>query len=509
MPSASSGWRTGRPPAPEAFARALQRPTEPPVEVRETHVSWVFLTGDRAYKLKKPVRFPFVDQSTAERRRALCEEEVRVNAPLARDVVLGVRDVVAVNRSYVLAAPGTPGAVDHVVEMRRFDEGRTMAALLRNGALDAETCRRVGARLCWFHARARRVAGGGAAAIQRVVDRNFEELRPLVRDVVPHRRLLAAERLASAFLLARDDELDARAVDGRVVDGHGDLRAEHVLLEPGREPVFVDRLEFAASLRHVDVADDLAFLVMDLEALGARWAADAVVAGYRDARGDPGDDALIAFFGAYRAQVRAKVALLGGDADGARTLLTLGERLGWRARGSIVLAMSGPPASGKSTLAEAIAAASGMPLLASDVLRDDVVGVRRAGRYDDAARQRVYAELGRRARESGGGVLVDATFGDAGSRAAFRDALGPERHGDLRVVECRAPAPVLAARAAARATAGGSASEAGPDVAARLAASFTPLDEPPAVRLVVETTEAVEQQVDRVAAWLDDGLCSR
>ena len=146
------------PPSGNALAAALARPESYPqrpqaVEVRETHISWVFLAGDRAYKLKKPVTLPFVDYGTPDRRLAMCEEEVRLNRRLAPDRYLGVRAVVATPEGgATLARAGDPDAIDHVVEMRRFDEASTLAALVVRGGVSRRELEAVGRRLAEFHA---------------------------------------------------------------------------------------------------------------------------------------------------------------------------------------------------------------------------------------------------------------------------------------------------------------------------------------------------------------------
>lgn len=503
--------------------RALQHVNDPPVELRETHLSWVFLTRDRAYKLRKPVRHPFVDQRTAAQRRRLSEEEARINEPLAPGLVVGLRAVLPLNTSFVLAPPDTPGAIDWVVEMRRFDERGTLAARLAHGDVADSDLRALAERLAAFHAAAPSVAvASPVARVQATMDRNAEELLPLLEGVAPASDLLALERFATAFVVGHRGEIAARAAAGHIVDGHGDLRAEHVVFEADGVMV-VDRLEFDPALRTLDTADDLAFLVMDLLSLGAPEAADTLVRAYREAGGDPGSDALIAFHAAYRSMVRAKVDLLRArELDGAarhdvveraRAHLTLAARLAWRGRGPLVLLVSGPPGSGKSTLAAALAAASGLPVLSSDRERKRALGIAAeatapAEAYDDEARAAVYRDLGEGAAEllARGGAIVDATFASAAHQEAFLAALSDEARKAVRVLRCSADAAVVAERVAARTPERAAGSDAGPDVAAQLAAEMTPFPVASALRLIVETDAPPAEMVSRVAAWLDELL---
>jgi uncharacterized protein len=255
------------PPAGQALAAALASPDAyggaGPVELRETHISWVFLVGDRAYKLKKPVVLPFVDYGTPERRRAMCEEEVRLNRRLAPEVYLGARAVVATAEGVALAPAGTPDAIDHVVEMRRFDEARTLAAHVTHGGEYYPALVAVGRRLAAFHAAADvPPADHATAALHAALAENVDTLLAHSPDREFTTQVAALARFTEAFFAARRAELEARAAAGRVRDGHGDLRAEHVLLERGVE--IVDCLEFDPALRIVDAGCDLAFLLMDL-----------------------------------------------------------------------------------------------------------------------------------------------------------------------------------------------------------------------------------------------------
>ena len=457
----------------EEVRAALVRPEFYPdrpdrVDTRETLVSWVFLAGDRAYKLKKPLVLPFLDYGTRQRRREMCGEEVRLNRRLAPDLYLGVRAVAASADGLELAAEDDRRAVDYLVEMRRFNEQRTLAAKLERGELKRGEVVAVGRVLARFHARARRVAAVGvpALAVERRMTENFHELLAIVEQRTEIAWVLALERFAHAFVVAHARMLDARARGGFVREVHGDLRAEHVVLDETLQ--VVDCIEFDRGLREIDVADDLAFLVMDLAAYGGERFARVLVRAYRDAGGDPGEDRLVAFYAAYRALVRAKVALLraaqypvlssehGRESAAARDLLGVAERFAWRARLPLVIVICGVPAAGKSHLAQALGEVSGLPHLSSDRTRKRLAGIRPQQRAASAAyspefNRLTYAELGRRAARATaacGGALVDATFRHRADRDAFANAFGDAA--PLLFVECRAPAGVLAERAAQR-----------------------------------------------------------
>ena len=492
------------------------------VEVRETHISWVFLAGDRAYKLKKPLVLPFLDYGTPQRRRKMCREEVRLNRRLAPDVYLGVCSVAASDGGLELAAEDDPRAVDYLVEMRRYDEGCTLAAKLGRGELTRGEVVALGRVLASFHARARPVATRGVPAltVERRMTENFHELLAIVEQRAEVSWVLELERFAHAFVAVHWQMLDRRARRGSVREGHGDLRCEHVLL--GEMPQVVDCIEFDRGLRALDVAADLAFLVMDLVASGGARFARALLQAYREAGGDPGENQLIAFYASYRALVRAKVALLraaqhpaGSSAHGhesadARELLRLAEQFAWRARLPLAIVICGAPAAGKSQLAGALAELSRLPHLSSDVTRKRLGGIHPRQRAADAAysaefNRLTYSELGRRARSATaacGGVIVDATFRHRADRQAFAEAFGDAA--PVLFVECHAPARVLAERAAQRERQPARISDASLSVVLRESSACDPLDElPPEAHVTLRSDRPAEAQLEDLRALLD------
>ncbi|MBI5105655.1 MAG: hypothetical protein HZB46_11870, partial [Solirubrobacterales bacterium] len=311
-----------------------------PVLVRETHASTVLLTGDRAWKVRKPVRFAFLDYRDLAARHAAALEEVRVNAELAPGTYLGVRPIVRAGEGFAVGEAGAepPGTVEYVVEMRRFDERDTLAERLRAGRVPEGRLAELGAVLARFHAHATVAGGppGGAAKALARLHRNMEDLVDLRGPEVPAAGPAVVARALEAAVLRDAGVHDARARAGLRRDGHGDLRADHVVLDAEGLRI-VDRLEFSRELRCDDVAADLAFLLADLEAHGGAWAARTVLDAYRAAGGDAGDDRLLAFWMGYRALVSAKVAWLRagqGGPDGARgaARLALAHRCAWRTR---------------------------------------------------------------------------------------------------------------------------------------------------------------------------------
>jgi aminoglycoside phosphotransferase family enzyme/predicted kinase len=500
-------------------------PSATGVEVRETHISWVFLAGDRAYKLKKPLVLPFLDYGTPKRRLQMCREEFRLNRRLAPDLYLGVCGVAVNDDGVEFTSAEDPRAVDYVVEMRRYAERDTLAAMLDRGELRRSDIDRVARTMERFHAACEPADGleSGSHRIEREVERNAEELLELAEHPGERKRIRAMVRFMLAFAGSHAGEFDDRAARGLIRECHGDVRAEHVLLKPTVS--VVDCVEFDPDMRTLDVADDLAFLVMDLAALGGERFASRLIDAYRAAGGDCGRDAVVAFFAAHRALVRAKVLCVRaaqqpptGAAHGhasaqARDLLGLAEHFSWQARLPLAIIVCGVPASGKSHLARALADLSRLPYVSSDVTRKRLAGIGQHQRgpaeiYGAEWNTRTYDELGNvaaREVDSRGGVIVDATFRRLADRQAFMAVFATAV--PTLFIECQAPVAVLAARATRRQRDPSRVSDADLEVVTRERSTWEPLDEIPAgAHIALRTDRPLDEIIEDVRALLDQRL---
>lgn len=474
--------------------------------LRETHLSVLVLLGDRVFKLKKPIQLPFVDLRTRAARHQLCLQEVALNRRLAPDVYLGVLDVVD--------EEGRP--CDHLVVMRRMPEDRRLSSLVSAGTVPPAALDDLVDILVRFHAGARRSASITEAAsrdaVQQNWDDNLEAIRAAPGSIEPA-LLAAVEGLARRYLAGRAALWAERAGAGRIVDGHGDLLADDIyLLEDG--PRVLDCLEFSERLRCLDVLDEVAFLAMDLERLGAPALGQHVVERYVAASGDTHPASLLHHFIAYRAGVRAKVACVraaqgaAGSEDEARKLLDLARSHLEAGRVRLVV-LGGLPGTGKSTVAAALAAQEGWTVLRSDVVRKELERATEEASgadpdlYGPEHTAATYDALLARARhllERGETVVLDASWHDERARALARQ-LAVATHSELSELCCITSGDVAAARIRARASAGGDPSDATPEVAQAMARVWDPWPS----ALVVDTTGPLEQTVTEARARLASG----
>lgn len=423
------------------------------VEVRQTHISVVFLAGPFVYKVKKPVNPGFLDFTTLPQRRHFCEEEVRLNRRLAPEVYLGVVPVTQTANG--LRFEGDGPAVEWAVKMQRLPEDATLHARLRRGEVGSELIAALGRRIAAFHRAAetneRTAAFGTFDNVARTIRDVFAEAVCGIGTTVSQVVFGRAKALADAAL----DRLHSVIAGRAARDCHGDLHLDHIYYFPNRQPpadvVIIDCIEFSERLRFIDPIADMAFVVMDLAYHGRRDLARGFADAYFDAVGDPEGRTLLPLYTAYRATVRGMVEGL----ESAETEVPAAERATvWRrARAHWLLALTvleepahkpclllvaGLPGSGKSRLAAGLADSAGFSVIRSDVVRKELTAAegRRDSIYSPEWNDRTYAECLRRARPllfEGHRVLVDATFRDEQKRRLFLDA----------AVECGVPSAML------------------------------------------------------------------
>jgi uncharacterized protein len=524
---------------PALYAGQQARPVER-VELVQTHSAWVLLAGDWAYKIKKPVRFAFMDFSTLALRRQACETELRVNRRFqqhdwpATQLYVGVLPILGTPQQprwgSLLGKAATGSAVESAVQplefavqMRRFDEAARLDHVCARGALTPEHLNLLARRMAAFQARAA-VAGPGqpwghAAAAMRWPRDNFSTLRAALREPADAEQVRALSDWTEQRYSAIEPLLSRRRQKERVREGHGDLHLGNLVLlhaDPAHsatdEVMPFDAIEFNDGLRWIDVANDMAFLWMDLLHHGCPGLANVWLSAWLDASGDVSAPTVWSFFASYRAGVRAKVAAirwgqLGGvgspapatapataltsapatthtpadrptaEADAclaeARRYLALAQRIAQPPAPQLVIA-HGLSGSGKTWVSGRWLAAesTGRAIrLRSDVERKRLHGLSALapsgsglnnGLYSPQAHSDTYGSLLARARRllaEGWTVLVDAAFLRAAERAAFA-ALAAEQRVPFHILACEAPLDVLRQRITERQASGLDASEA-------------------------------------------------
>lgn len=470
---------------------------EPDVEVIQTHASLVLLLASRVYKLKKPKNFGFFDYSTPALRRHFCQQEVIMNAALAPGVYLGVAPVLAFKSGHMrFGEPVSPEAVpqpgekvggasvvDYAVVMERLPETATLESYVREDRATPHLLEEVARFVAAFHAEARTgeeiARSGSLETIRYNWEENFRQMQPYIGRTLDAATYARISDYVSRFLIARQALFSGRVREGRIRDGHGDLRLQHLYLLPaaandaGQRIVLLDRIEFAERFRCGDVAGEVAFLAMELDALSRADLADAFVSAYIARTGDVTLRELLPFYLCYRACVRGKVASFQLDEaevplaereaarERARALFALAGHYASGAPEAMVIMVGGLMGTGKSTLARALHETTGAPLLSSDLMRKRLAGLDPRqpqaaafghGIYTPAWTRRTYQELGNEAVEAlaqGHSVLLDASFLRRVDRVSLAHR-AVQRGAPVLFIECVCPRDTVLARLAHR-----------------------------------------------------------
>ena len=345
---------------------------------RETHISWVFLTGDYAYKVKKPVDFGFLDFSCLEKREFYCQEELRLNRRTAPEIYLEVVSINKQDNKITIGGDGT--IIDYAVKMQQFDDSQLLSVLADEHKLEAVTIDRLVAAICQFHDNTQPASAdsdwGNPAGIQFRVQENFDQIRPLLNQQ-NGAGIESLEQGSQSLYQSIQSQLLRRKQYGFIRECHGDLHLGNIVIHKDRVLIF-DCIEFNPDLHWIDVMSEVAFLLMDLQERGYYRFSWHFLNAYLQTTGDYEGLSVLQYYLAYRAMVRAKIALLQhqeNKSDNAlsaklwqqfQDYLQLAKNFLKRTT-PVLIIMHGLSASGKSSIAKHLSEKSGMIWIRSDI----------------------------------------------------------------------------------------------------------------------------------------------
>jgi aminoglycoside phosphotransferase family enzyme/predicted kinase len=466
-----------------AYAHAVEsRLDDAAIVVRQTHISWIFLVGQYAYKIKKPITTEFLDYGTLERRHQLCLEEVRLDSRYAAELYLGVVPITLQDGQIQVEGQGRP--IEYAVKMRRFSESLLFSARLESEQIGEDDIHHLAASIADFHQRATVLDVGSRLAkaehiFQQAID-NIDALQQRPHGQ-PLEQLPALRGWTEQFFDNHLSEFERRVTDGFVRECHGDLHLQNVVFWHG-QPTPFDGIEFNDEFRWIDVLSDAAFVTMDFAARRQPEMGHCFINHYLARTADYGSLALLRWYLVYRALVRAKVAMIRANQADAQHESTENFLADCDAHLCLAGRYIDPPpprlwithglsGSGKSTASQRIVNRYGAIQLRSDTQRKRQFGLPLLERttpqqasqvYADAATEMIYQQLRELAGTilaAGFSVVVDATFLTKARRQSFQ-ALAQQRGLEFGILHCQADVPTLRARLARRLAGGGDASDA-------------------------------------------------
>ncbi|MGF1457516.1 MAG: AAA family ATPase [Leptolyngbyaceae cyanobacterium] len=444
-------------------------PVQTPITLMQTHVSYVLLTGEFAYKLKKPVNFGFLDYSTLEKRQRFCEEEIRLNQRAAAPVYLGTLPVSERGDRFVLGDDAN--VVEYVVKMRQFPQSTLLSQHFERGELTEELLRELAEAIAAFHLKAETNnyirAFGTVENVRQSIDENYEQTAGFIGGPQTQQQFDETKAYTDGFFATRRDLLDQRIAQDKIRACHGDLHLNNICYWEDQLLLF-DCIEFNEPFRFVDVMFDIAYIIMDLTVEGRTDLAASFLSHYVECTGDWEGLQVLPLYVSRQSYVRAKVTsfLLGDPSieelvkQAAAAKAAKYYTLAWsytQPQTGQLFVMSGLSGSGKSTLAQAISRQLGAIYIRSDAVRKHLGGVPVEARGDDSLytpemTQKTYQRLtalGGMLAKQGYTIILDAKFDRAETRQL---AIGQAQAHQLPLtfVHCQAPYPVLAERVRAR-----------------------------------------------------------
>ncbi len=484
-------------------------PVTEPIQLIQTHVSYVLLTGEYAYKVKKPVNFGFLDFSTLAKRQHFCQEELRLNQRGAAALYLEVLPITQTEQTFHLGGAGE--AVEYVVKMQQFPEGTLFTDLFDQGKLTAELLERLASDLARFHAKGEINdyirSFGKVKQIRQAIDENYEQTTGYVGGPQTQQQFDETRNYTDRLFATQADLFDRRIEQDRIRECHGDVHLRNIALW-NNEILLFDCIEFNEPFRFVDVMFDIAYIIMDLDARDRPDLSNRFLNAYLEQTGDWEGLQVLPLYLSRQSYVRAKVlSFLLGDptipeavkADSAKTAARY-YRLAWeytRPRQGQLMLMAGLSGSGKSTAARQIAAKAGAIHIRSDAARKHLAGIPLTAKggadlYTPEMHQKTYdrlLQLGILLAKQGYAVILDAKY----DQHAFRQAVIDQAEANqipLKIYHCTAPLAVLQERLQGRS---GDISDATADLLPQQQmAPFTASEQPYVVQL--DTTQPLEGQ---------------
>ncbi|VEP18821.1 Adenylylsulfate kinase [Hyella patelloides LEGE 07179] len=432
------------------------------IELIQTHVSAVFLTGDYAYKLKKEVNFGFLDYSTLEKRKHFLEEEIKMNGVIAPELYLEVVPITKNGDRFILN--GTGEAIEYALKMRQFPQENLFINLFEAGKLDIEQMAELGKIVAQFHKEAQTndyiSSFGTVAKIREAFDENYQQTQGYIDRGQTQEQLTETKAYTDKFFAEREDLFNSRITNNKIKECHGDLHLKNICLWQDKIQLF-DRIEFNEPFRFVDVMYDVAFTMMDLEARGKQDFANVFLNAYLEQTADYSGVPLLPLYLSRQAYVRAKVtSFLLDDPNVPETVKQEAQatatdyyKQAWsyaqNRQGKLIL-MSGLSGAGKTTVAKTIARKQSAIHLRSDAVRKQLAGISIEEKGSDAIytsemSQKTYdrlSELGIMLAKEGFTVILDAKYDRIAYRQQVIEAVNSNNI-PLQIINCTAPIEVL------------------------------------------------------------------
>ncbi|OZG70045.1 hypothetical protein BTA51_27990 [Hahella sp. CCB-MM4] len=432
------------------------------IQLIETHISWVFLTGTYAYKVKKPMDYGFLDFTALDKRKYYCEEELRLNRRLVPDVYLEVIPITGTPEAPILEGEGEP--FEYAIKMRQFNP-KTLDQMPQDDPALGEHLEQLALKVADFHLNhsAKTDEGmtfGHPDVVFEPVQQNFDQIRPLLNDPAELKQLDYLEGWAQSTFERLRPLMEQRDKDGFVRECHGDMHLANVTVQDGSVMLF-DCIEFNEYFRWLDVYNDIGFLLMDLEDRSLKGLGYRVLNAYLEQTGDYQGLALLPFYKAYRAMVRCKIALFTMGAPGISEEMRQEEEKKYKrymdlaesymaVPSRFLIITHGVSGTGKTTISSHLVQRLGCIRLRSDIERKRLFGLKSqekshseldGGIYSPDANIKTYQYLASEAEmllQAGQAVIIDATFLHQDQRAMMEE-VAAENGVPFAIVDCKAP----------------------------------------------------------------------